>query len=153
MLDDAGLEALRVQCGGVIHVLEFRGHQIVFRKPTRDHVRDFRSKEGTPAEPDRVDQLTQVMVAAFDGGTDPVVARTAYIGFLSECPMFTDSAKCRAAVNTLSGITESADADALGKFVRVLDGRRPSTTKPSPNGSDTAQGTESAPTAATSQPS
>jgi hypothetical protein len=152
MLDEAGLEALRVQSGGTIHVIDFRGHQIVFRRPTRDHVRDFRRKEGTPAEADRVDQLTQFMLVACDGETGEK-GRAMYLGFLEECPLFTDSAKCRAAVNTLAGITESADAEALGKFVRVLDGRRPSTQKDSPNGSATAGVTESAPTQATSQPS
>ena len=136
MLDDAGLESIRVQCGGKIGVVDWQGHQLVFQKPTRDDIRDFRRKgEG---DPDRVDQLTQVMLVSFDGETDRVKARQAYIAFLSDAPLFTDTAKCRAAVNVLGGIVEVEDSETLGKYVRILSARPRTTAKGSPNGSLTA---------------
>ena len=143
MLDDVGLESLRVRYGGKVGVVEWQGHQIVLRKPTRDDVRDFRRKGED--DPDRVDQLTQVMLVAFDGEVDLVAAKEKYLAFLSECPMFTDTPKCRAAVNVLGGIVEVEDSETLGKFVRVLNGRPRSIAKGSPTGSDTsAEGTPSA---------
>jgi hypothetical protein len=146
MLDDAGLEALRVQYGGRIAVVEWYGHQLVFRKPSRDDIREYRRKGGTTEEPDRVDQLTQVMLCAFDGQTDPVGARTAYLGFLSEYPLFTSTAKCNAAVNVLSGLVEVESAEALGKFVRLLSARPKPTAPASPNGSVTSPAASPSPT-------
>ena len=153
MLDDAGLESLRVRYGGRVGVVDWSGHQIVFRKPTREDIREFRRKGGTAEEPDRVDQLSQVMLVAFDGEVDLVKARTMYLGFLSEYPLFTSGAKCSAAINALSGIVEVESEAALGKYVRLLSARPKPMPKDSPNGSGTAPEATPSPIVEPSQPS
>lgn len=153
MLDDAGLEALRVANGGKIGIVDWQGHQIVFRRPTRENIREYRRKVGTVEEPDRVDQLTQAMLCAFDGQTDGVAARQAYLGFLSEYPLFTSTAKCNTAVNVLGGLVEVESAEALGKFARILSARPKPMGQLSPNGSATSPEAPPSPTPGSSLPS
>jgi hypothetical protein len=119
MLTDEQIEAIRSKCGRV-GVIEYAGHQLVFKRPSRDNVRDYRRKVDSPAEkPDALDQLAQITIVAFDGEQDLVKARNAFLGFLEEFPMFTSSAKCMSVFNVLTGLVEEEDAQDLGKGVSV----------------------------------
>jgi hypothetical protein len=137
-LDDEQIEAVRTRCGGKVGVIEWSGHQILFRRPSRDQVHSYRAEQDSAAEkPGAVDKLAQAMIVAFDGETDPTRARVAFTGsFLEEFPMFTSSAKCRAVMNLLSGLVESEDAADLGKGVSVRSAPPARTPKASESGSD-----------------
>jgi hypothetical protein len=120
-LDDEQLEALRVKNDGKIGVVDFSGHQIVFRRPTRDAARDWRRKQGSVSEkPDANDQLAQAMIIAFDGDTDANSARTKFTStFLVEYPMAVENSKFQVCLGLLSGMTEKEDDEDLGKGVSI----------------------------------
>lgn len=153
MLDDAGLEALKVTHGKIGEVTWY-GHQLVFKRPTREQIRDFRRKQDSPAEkPDATDQLSQQTLIAFDGVTDPAAARAQYLGFLVEYPAFTDSPKLNACLNVLSGIVEVADTERLGKSVRIFPPIQAPTRTVSENGADGSATAVTSPSEGRSLPS
>ena len=135
MLDDTQLEALRAQYGQV-GIIDWAGHQIVFRRPGRGEIRDYRRKIDSPAEkPDALDQLAQVSLAAFDGDTDPVRSRQTFLAFLDEYPGFTSNRdKVLPVLTILAGMVEEDAAAALGKGASVRSALRPSTPTASPSG-------------------
>jgi hypothetical protein len=135
MLTEEQLEAARAKYGK-IGVIEYGGHQLVFRRPTRENVRDYRRKMDSPSEkPDGLDQLAQVSMIAFDGEEDITRARVAFLGFLDEYPLFTGSAKALSVFNVLTGLVEEEEAGSLGKGASVRSSRPTSTGTGSPNGS------------------
>lgn len=135
MLDEQSQEVLRGRYGAVATV-DFNGHQLVFRRPSRDEVREFRRKERSPAEADdAVDYVSQLTMVAFDGEADPMKARVAYGAFLQDHPRFTESTKFRIAFNLLSGRVEREDIADMGKGVSVRLGPPGRTETASPNGS------------------
>lgn len=126
-LSDDQIEIIRKQFGKVA-VVDWSGHQLVFRRPTRVEVRDYRRKQDSPAEkPDAIDQLLQQILVAYDGLTDvPRIA--AYTGgFLEEFPAFADTMHAKAAVSCLMGLVEEEDEAQLGKGVSVRTSSRAST--------------------------
>lgn len=136
MLDDGQIEELRKRCGGKVGVVDFDGHQLVFRRPTRDEVREYRRKKDSPSEkPDALDQLAQATIVAFDGEPDTVRARTLFLGFLDEYPLFTSGPKPSVVFGRLTGLVEAEDADAMGKGVSVRSAPPKSTPLGSPSGS------------------
>ncbi len=139
MLTEEELEKLRVVYTKV-GVVDWNAHQLVFRMPSRDMIRDYRRMQESPAEkPDAMDQLSQRMMIAFDGNTDPVRCREMYISFLeNESQAFTSSNKAMAVIGGLSGIVEEADAIDLGKGARILTASRKPSPADSPNGSVTS---------------
>jgi hypothetical protein len=119
MLDEAQLEALRVKYGRV-GTVDWTGHQLVFRRPSRDEVREYRRKEDSPREkPDRVDQLAQATIVAFDGRDDILQARTMFLAFLDEYPFFCDSPKLQTVITVLAGGIEEEASSILGKGCSV----------------------------------
>ena len=144
MLDDAALEALKLKFGKV-GVVDFDGHQIVFRKPTRDQCREYRRmRESANEKHESLEHLAQMMIVAFDGTQDPNLARTLYTSqFLEDYPLFVNVPKVAAVLSALSGMVEEEDAQDLGKGVRVLSVRRPNTPQDSRTGSATAASTSS----------
>ena len=123
MLNEEQLEAIRAKYGR-IGVIDFGGHQIVFRRPTREHVRDYRRKTDSPAEkPDALDQLAQQTLAAFDGEQDPIRSRQSFLSFLDEYPLFTGSGKVLSVFNILTGLVEEEEAGSLGKGASVRSAR------------------------------
>jgi hypothetical protein len=139
VLDDQGLDALRVKYGKIA-IVDWDGHQLVFKRPTREHMRDYRRKRESPSEKhDALEQLEQFIIVAFDGETDPNKARMAFTGkFLEEYPGASSSGKISSAVSVLSGIVEEEEADDLGKGVRFKPPLRKRTPTDSPNGSSTS---------------
>lgn len=139
MLTSEQLEAIGVQHGKCAEV-RYNGHQIVFRRPTRDHCREYRRMRDSPTEKhDAIEKLAQMCLVAFDGETDANKARTFYTGvFLEEFPMFASFPPVMAALGYLTGMVEEEDAADLGKAVRVWSARRPSTQTESRTGSVTA---------------
>lgn len=134
-LTEEQIESIRSRVGAV-GVVEYDGHQLVFARPSRDQVRDFRRKEDTAAEKfDAADQLSQQILCAYDGETDPVKSRVAFGVFLTERPMFTSSAKFRIVFNLLTGRVEQEDIADMGKGVRILLSRPPRTQPGSLTGS------------------
>jgi hypothetical protein len=138
-LTDEQIEALR-QKFGKVGVVEWNGHQIVFRKPTRDDCRDYRRMRESPTEKgDSIESLCQKSLCAFDGELDVNRARTIYTTvFLEEYPLFASVPKVVAVMSALTGMVEEEDALDLGKGVSFRSARRPSTPAASPNGSGTA---------------
>ena len=93
-LTDEQLETLRLACGGRIGVVDWAGHQIVFRRPSRLEVREYRRKQDGAERPDALDQLAQAMLVALDGDADTTRARVAFTSqFLDQFPAFTSSGK------------------------------------------------------------
>ena len=128
MLDEEALEALRLKYGK-IGVVAYNGHQIVFRKPTRDNCRDYRRMRDSASEKaDAVEFLAQVSLAAFDGELEVNKARTHYTNvFLDEFPLFANTPKVMAVLSLLTGMVEEEDAIDLGKGVSYRSARRVST--------------------------
>jgi hypothetical protein len=139
MLSEDQLEALRSQFTK-IGVVDYNGHQIVFRRPTRDHCREYRRMRESPAEKhEATERLAQVALVAFDGETDVNRARTTYTNvFLDEYPLFASVPKVMAVLSVLTGMVEEEDAADLGKGASVRSVRPRSTPAASPNGSGTA---------------
>lgn len=134
--NETRLEALRVKYGK-IGAVEYNGHLLVFRKPSREHVREYRRKKDTDAEKmDAMDQLAQVTIVAFDGEEDVIRARTTFTNvFLEDYPLAISNPKFVSCLSALAGLVENEDAKDLGKGVTVK-GPPPSTTPTaSPNGS------------------
>lgn len=125
MLDDAKLEALRARYGK-IGVVDYNGHQLVFRRPSRDQAREYRRKKENEAEkPDALDQLAQVIIVAFDGEEDVARARITFTTvFLEEYPMAMNHPRFMACFGCLIGLTENEEEKDMGKGVRVLSARR-----------------------------
>lgn len=128
MLDETRLEELRRQYVK-IGVIDWEGHQLVFRRPSRDEVHHYRmQRDGSPDERGGASDLlsTKTMVA-FDGETDPNRARLAYDAFLGEYPMFCSALKPQGVLSILSGLIESEAAAALGKGATVRSAPPPTT--------------------------
>jgi hypothetical protein len=130
------LEGLRLKYGK-IGIVDFNDHRLVFRKPSREHVREYRRKKDSDAEKmDAMDQLAQATIVAFDGQTDPNKARETFtMRFLEDYPLAISNPKFVAVLSALAGLIEEEDAKDLGKGASVR-GARPSTSPTaSPNGS------------------
>lgn len=135
MLTEEQISAF-VQRYGKIGVVDWAGHQLIFRKPSREDVRDYRRKQDSPSErPDAVEQLAQVMIVAFDEEQEPVAARAAFLSLLVEFPAFASSHKCVSTLNVLSGIVEDEASADLGKGVSIRSSRQKPTPPASPTGS------------------
>ena len=134
MLNDEQVEGLRIKYGKVA-VVDYRDHQLVFRRPSRDNMRDYRRKQDSPSErADALDQLAQLTIVAFDDETDGVRCRTAFLAFLDEFPAFTSHPKPMAAIAALSGLVEQEDEATLGKGVSIRSSAPKRTPTDSPNG-------------------
>jgi hypothetical protein len=107
--------------------IDWDGHQVVLRRPTRDECRAYRVALETPStKADAADQLCQQTIVAFDGETQVTPARVAFTSsFLVEYPMFTSTRRAQAAIAVLAGIVESEDAADLGKALRVWPAPQP----------------------------
>jgi hypothetical protein len=138
-LSDAQLDELKLK-HGKIAVIDYEGHQVVFRKPTRDNVREYRRQRESDSEKHlAMESLAQFTLVAFDGETDVNKARTLYTSvFLEEFPFFVNVPRVMGALSILGGMVESEEAAALGKGARVLTVRPKPTQPASPNGSGTA---------------
>lgn len=117
---DARLEPFRAKYGKVGGV-EFSGHVLVFKRPTREHIRDYRRKKESDVEKvDAMDQLAQITIVAFDGEDDPNRARMTFTGvFLVEYPMAISNPRFVACLSTLAGLVDEEEAKELGKGVRI----------------------------------
>jgi hypothetical protein len=137
-LTEEQLEELRVRHTRIA-TIEWNGHELVFRKPSRDECRSYRVKlENVETKVDAAEQLCQQTIIAFDGDLNTVAARTRFTGvFLEETPMFAATAKCRIALGALMGLVEEEDLTNLGKGVSI----RPSPQPPTPTGSPTGSPT------------
>jgi hypothetical protein len=124
-MNEERLEALRAKYGKVGSV-EFAGHVLVFRKPSRDHAREYRRKMDNAAEkPDALDQLAQATIVAFDDQEDPNAARVTFTTvFLEEFPLAVSNPKFNTCLSILAGLTEVEDAEDLGKGVIVRSAPR-----------------------------
>lgn len=118
--EDARLEALRVKYGK-IGAVTFSGHVLVFKKPTRDQVREYRRKKDSDAEKmDAMDQLAQATIVAFDREEDVIQARTTFTtSFLEAYPLAISNPKFAGCLSALAGLIEEEDAKDLGKGVSV----------------------------------
>ncbi len=135
MLDEAGIKALE-KTHKKVGVIDWDGHQLVFRRPSRVDTREYNRKQDSPAEkPDALDQLAQVTLVAFDGETDPIRARTLFNVFLDDYPMFCNAPRVANLMGALGGAMEAEEAKALGKGVAIWPGTHPPTQTVSPNGS------------------
>jgi hypothetical protein len=124
-----------------IAIVDWQEHQLVFRRPTRDECHAYRVKQEQPeTKADALEQHLQQTIVSFDGEGTPLAARTGFLAFLDENPMFASSARGKAVFASLSGLVELEDAADLGKGLSV----RPAPRKPmhadSPSGSATAPG-------------
>lgn len=152
MLDEQGIESLRLKHGAV-GVVEYNGHQLLFRRPSREEAREWRRKEASAAEqPDAADYLSQLIMVAFDGDTDGLRARTAYGLFLTEHPLFTLSTKFRIVFNLLTGRVEREDIADMGKGVSVRLAPPARTATASLNGSVVSSTESHSPTTQMLQP-
>lgn len=130
MLDEARLDELQRQ-HGKIGVVEWSGHVLVFRRPTRFEAREYKRMLDTAAEkPDAIDRLAQCTLVAFDDETDPARARETFTGsFLEQYPLAPVSDRFKAVFGALSGMVEDEDARDLGKGARIKGLPPPSSPK------------------------
>lgn len=120
MLSAEALATLKTKHGELGQV-DFRGHTITLRRPSRLEAREYRRKEDSPREkPDRVDQLLQSVIVAFDGTVEPVACRELLNAFLETAPNFCDSPKVGDVLGVLLGQFEEEDSRILGKDARIL---------------------------------
>lgn len=128
--NEARLEALRVRYRK-IGVILWDEHEIVWRLPTRDELRNYRRMRDSPIEaPDALESLSQVTIAAFDGDDEPNAARIAYTGtFLVEYPGFCSSQRVINCLHALAGLVSNEEAIDLGKGVSVRSYSRAPTPK------------------------
>jgi hypothetical protein len=149
MLDEAALEALRIKFKKIARVA-WEGHEVVFRRPTRDEWHSYLRAKGSPMEAHTAQEHhSQITIVAYDGDTAMPGCRIAYTnGLLEECPGFANAPELGAALSVLAGTAQEEEIKHLGEVVRVLSARHPSTRTDSPNGSATAPtvGTSSATT-------
>ena len=137
-LSDQDHETIRARVGRT-GTINFGGHELVFRRPTRLDVRDYRRKQDTAAEkPDALDQIAQISLVAFDGEQDLVRARMAFLGFLDAFPLFTSGPAFMTVFSVLTGLVEAEDSDEMGKGVRVRSAPPRSTPTASATGFDTS---------------
>lgn len=120
MFSEEKLEELRAKYGK-IGIVDFSGHQVVFRKPSREQARDYRRKIATESEkPDAVDQLAQLTIVGFDGEEDVTKARIAFTGvFLEEFPLAMSNVKFITVISVLAGLVEEELDRDLGKGARI----------------------------------
>lgn len=134
MLEEKDLGQLEKQ-HDKIGIIEWEGHQLVFRKPTRDDIRSYRLKVDNPAQkPDALDQLAGVAIIAFDGIQDAIRAREMFLLFLDEYPMWSAAPKVQNVFFQLTGAVEVEDEQNLGKGATVRRAHRKNTPKVLPNG-------------------
>ena len=139
MLAEDQLESLRSRYGK-IGVVAYAGHEIVFRRPTRDDCRNYRRMQASAAEKhDAIETLAQITLVAFDDDIDVNRARTTYTTtFLEEYPLFSSVPRVMSVLSVLSGVVEEEDVADLGKGGIYRSGRPRPTPTDSPNGSPTA---------------
>lgn len=130
---EARLERLRSQYMK-IGIVDWDDHELVFKLPSRDSIREYRRKLQSELEkPDALEQLSQAMIVAFDGIDDANAARVRYTGeFLVRFPAFTSSARVINVLSALAGLISESEAVELGKGVRVKSGPGSSTPAGSP---------------------
>jgi hypothetical protein len=135
-LDDSAIEDLAAKYGRVASVA-WSGHTLVFRRPTREHVRDYRRKLATPAEQaDAMDQMAQALIVAYDDTNDPNGARVKFTGeFLVEYPMAVGHPHFAGALLKLAGGVQEEEELDLGKGVRFWRAAQKPSPTASPNGS------------------
>jgi hypothetical protein len=119
-LSDARLEELRIKYGK-IGVVEYNLHSLVFRRPSRDHVREYRRKQDTPMEKaDAMDQLAQVTIVAFDLEDEPNKARVIFTEkFLEDYPLAVSNPRFVSVLTALAGLIEEEEYKNLGKGASV----------------------------------
>jgi hypothetical protein len=120
VIDEAQLEAWE-KAYGKIGVVDFSGHRVAFRRPTRLEAREYRRALDTPAErPDALDQLAQKTILGLDELVDANAAREAFTGgFLVAFPMAMNHDRFKAVLGLLSGIVDEEEAKDLGKGASV----------------------------------
>lgn len=138
-LSDEQLDALRLKYGKVAAV-RHNDHEIVFRKPTRDDVREYRRMTASAAEKhEAVERLAQSTIVAFDQIQDANAARSHYTGiFLEASPFFASRPEVMSVLAIMGELVQEEDAIDLGKGVRLRPEPQRSTPGASPNGSVTA---------------
>ena len=140
-LTDEQLEELRRKYGRV-GAVKHNDHEVVFRKPTREDVREYRRMLGSPSEKhEAIESLAQRTIVAFDEILDPNQARTHYTNiFLESSPFFTSRPEVMGTLSVLGELVETEEAMDLGKGVRLRLAPPKPTPVASPNGSATAPG-------------
>ena len=137
-LTEEQLEALRA-ANTKIAIVDWNGHQLVFRRPTRDECHAYRVAQESPHEKaDANERLCQFTIVAFDTDANVTGARTAFLAFLVEAPMFGNTARVKLALAALMGLVEEEDLADMGKGVSVRPAPPTRTPEASPNGSPTA---------------
>jgi hypothetical protein len=137
MLSDDQLKALNT-AHSKVRVIAWAGHEIVFRKANREEYRAYRrAGESEFEKSDRVDQLSQKLVVAFDDDTALPRCRERYTSFLEEYPAFADVQQHKAVFADLVGMIEEEDSIALGKAVSARNEALSTLARGSPNGSAT----------------
>ena len=122
---------------GKIAIVSYSGHDIVFRRPSRDIAKDYRRKrESADLRADSMEQFAQAVIVAFNDINDPTAARIMFTGtFLEKYPLAISHPKFITALSALSGLVENEDAADLGKGVIVRPASPRTTQEGSPSGS------------------
>jgi len=128
MLNEENLDALRLK-HGKIGIVDYDGHQVVFRRPTREDCREYRRmRESESERHEAMERLAQVTLCAFDGEQDVNKARTVYTSsFLPEYPLFVNVPRVLGVLSALAGLVEEEDAKDLGKGAEIRSARQPPT--------------------------
>jgi hypothetical protein len=120
--------------------VSWEGHEIVFRRPTRDEWHAYQRRRANPVEaPAAVETHAQITLAAFDGIVDPRQARERFTNeFLEDFPGFCNAPEVGAALGALAGTAQEEELAGIKKVVQFRPIIRPNTPAASPNGSPTA---------------
>ena len=146
-LTEEQLEGLRVKHRKIARVI-WEGHEVVFRRPTRDEWHSYLRAQGSPMEKHTAQEHhSQITLVAYDGDMSMPGARVAYQqGLLEECPGFANAPELGAALSVLAGTAQEEEIKHLGEVVRVLSSRQGSTQTASPSGSAASSTIASSPT-------
>ncbi len=135
-LTEEQLEGLRVKHRKIARVV-WEGHEVVFRRPTRDEWHSYLRAQGSPMEKHTAQEHhSQITIVAYDGDMSMPGTRVAYQqGLLEECPGFANAPELGAALSVLAGTAQEEEIRHLGEVVSVRSGRQATTRTASANGS------------------
>jgi hypothetical protein len=145
MLSDEALKDLE-RTYRRVRVVDWSGHELVFRYPTRDENQLYRRRMESADVDQKVsrdDWLLATLIVSFDDLREVVSVRIAFGSLLDESPALAEASKFTILIQELRGLVEKEHSDELGKALSVRNAVLTISAKGSQNGSGTAPVTAS----------
>lgn len=96
---------------GRVKLVQYNGHEMLFRKPSRPECKDYARKMNDDATKNDADeQLALMLVVNFDGADDQLGARRGLIQLFDDYPLAANSKAIGGAISRLAGVVQDEDA-------------------------------------------